>query len=139
MQFLRSKKEAYLQKIDKDINFLFLKTIQLLGIHSEDLTFTAFVTQNPHYTKHHDYNMIIHSYSEFLQESLIVLTSEFYEEVYSSRYLHYRFLFSSAYFNSLHKYALELENYINVAKENHLSNAVGLLTSEDCLPESATH
>ena len=58
MQFLRSKKEAYLQKIDKDFNFTFLKIIQLLSIHSEDLSFTTYLKDKPYYTKHSDYNLL---------------------------------------------------------------------------------
>lgn len=139
MQFLRSKKESYLQKIDKDFNFTFLKIIQLLSIHSENLSFTTYLKDKPYYTKHSNYNLLMQEYSDFLQSSLVVLTSEFYEEIYSYKFLQYRLLANSHYFNCLYKYASELEQYIAVAKENHLSNAVGLLTSEDFLPESATH
>ena len=139
MQFLRSKKEAYLNQIDSDINLMFLKAMQLLGMHSEDLSFSAFLKQNPHYTKYHDYNALIQDYSSFLHKTLIVLTSEFYEHAYSNKMLKHRLFANTYYLNTIYKYALQLEEYINVARENHISNAIATLTSEDILPESALH
>jgi len=139
MQFLHSKKIYLKKKIKNDLDLALLKAIRSISNHSDDLTFTQFLQDNPHYTKYHNYNYLIQEYSIFLQTSFIVLIADFYEEVYSFKYLRYRLLMSKFYFNTLHKAASDLEIYINIAKENYLSLAINALDFEDLLPEAPTH
>ena len=139
MQFLRLKKDKILKKLQFSVNLNYLKFITVLNEYSEDLSFDNFLKLNPQYTSHTPTNKIIDSYIDYLNETMIVLSSDYYKAIFSYKYTFYKLFYEQDYCNQIYANAIKLEKFISVYKENLISSALVRLTDKTLLPESAVH
>lgn len=139
MQFLHSKRQKVLNKLEYSINLEYLKFIAHLNEYSEDLNFKYFLKLNPQYTSYSSPNKIIEEYIEYLNEVTIILSAQYYKSVFSYKYTFYKLFLEQDYSKQVFATAAKLEKFVSSYKENLISSALLSMTDETLLPENATH